>query len=84
MVQALRGERVGERLHHMVLPHHFGEVAGAVFAGEHEIGHGVDSKVPIDETCRITPGCQGESLRSSSQRPRPYGGCPQKQGFSRS
>jgi hypothetical protein len=24
----------------MVLPHHFGEVAGAVLAGQHEVGHG--------------------------------------------
>ena len=41
VVQALRGQRIGQRLHHVVLPHHFGEVAGAVLAGEHEIGHGL-------------------------------------------
>ena len=39
VVQALRGERVGQGLHHMVLPHHFCEIPGAVLAGEHEIRH---------------------------------------------
>jgi len=33
MVQAPGGERIGEGLHHMVLPHHFGEIAGTVFSG---------------------------------------------------
>ncbi|GAA4420553.1 hypothetical protein GCM10023090_08280 [Acidovorax lacteus] len=39
MVQALLRQRVAQGLHHMLLPHHFGEVPGAVFAGEHEVGH---------------------------------------------
>lgn len=43
MVQALCVERIGEGLHHMLLPHHFGEIAGAVLAGEHEVGHPADS-----------------------------------------
>jgi hypothetical protein len=37
MVQALCGQRVPKRLNHMVLPHHFGEIAGPVFTGEHKV-----------------------------------------------
>ena len=40
MVQTLLRQRVAQGLHDMLLPHHFGEVAGTVFAGEHEIRHG--------------------------------------------
>src|SRR5659263_442392 len=43
MVQAPGTERISKRLHHMRLTHHFREIAWAVFAGKHEIGHGVDS-----------------------------------------
>jgi len=35
MVQTLAAQRVAQRLHHMVLPHHLGEIARAVFAGKH-------------------------------------------------
>ena len=41
MVQPLCGQRVTKRLNHMVLPHHFGEIAGPIFAGEHKVGHGL-------------------------------------------
>jgi hypothetical protein len=27
-------------LHHVLLPHHFGEIAGAVFARENKVRHG--------------------------------------------
>ena len=37
MVQAPGGERIGQGLHHVVLPDHFGKVARAVFAGEHKV-----------------------------------------------
>ncbi len=40
VVQPLLRERVGERLHHVLLPHHLREGLGTVFAGEHKIGHG--------------------------------------------
>ena len=40
MVQAPGRQRVAERLHDMLLPHHFGEGFGTVFSGEHQIGHG--------------------------------------------
>ena len=43
VVQALGGQRIGEGLHHMVLPHHFGEIARTVLAGEHEVRHAQDS-----------------------------------------
>ena len=33
VVQPLRSKRVGKRLHHVLLPHHFGEVFRTVFAG---------------------------------------------------
>ena len=39
MVQALLRERIGQRLHHMLLPHHLGEAFRAVFAGEDEVTH---------------------------------------------
>ena len=39
MVQTLLGERIAQRLHDVLLPHHFGEVARTVFTGEHEIRH---------------------------------------------
>ena len=39
VVQTLGRERIAQGLNHMVLPHHFSEVAGAVLAGEHEIRH---------------------------------------------
>ena len=39
MVQALGGQGIGQGLHHVVLPHHFGEVTGTVLAGEHEVRH---------------------------------------------
>ena len=39
MMQALRGERIGQCLHDVLLPHHFGEVFRAIFASEHEVGH---------------------------------------------
>ena len=39
VVQTLGCQRVGEGLHYMVLAHHLDEIAGAVLAGEHEIGH---------------------------------------------
>ena len=39
VVQTLGSQRIGQGLHHMVLPHHFGEIAGAVLAGEHEVRH---------------------------------------------
>ena len=44
-MQALGGQRIAERLHHMLLPHHFGEVLRAVFAGQDNVRHGGDSKV---------------------------------------
>ena len=39
MVEALRGQRVGQRLHHVLLPHHLREGFGTVFTGEHKVGH---------------------------------------------
>ena len=39
MVQTLLRQRVAQRLHDVLLPHHFGEVAGTVFTSEHEIRH---------------------------------------------
>ncbi len=39
MVQTLGGQRIGQGLHHVVLAHHFSEIAGAVLSGEHEVGH---------------------------------------------
>ncbi len=35
MVQALLRQRIGQGLHDVLLPHHFGEVAGTVFTSEH-------------------------------------------------
>ena len=43
MVQALLGQGIDQGAHHMGLPHHLGEVFGAVFAGEHQVRHGGDS-----------------------------------------
>ena len=40
VVQALCGQGVGQGLDHVALPHHFGEVARAVFAGQDDVGHG--------------------------------------------
>ena len=39
VVQALLGERIGEGLDHVLLPHHFGERARAILAGQNEVGH---------------------------------------------
>jgi hypothetical protein len=39
MVQALRGQGVRERLHHMLLPHHFGKIPRAVLASQDDVGH---------------------------------------------
>jgi hypothetical protein len=35
MVQALLGQRIGQSLNHVLLPHHFGEGTGPVFASKH-------------------------------------------------
>ena len=43
MVQALLRQRIRQGLDHMLLPHHFGEVFRAVFAGKHKVRHGLDS-----------------------------------------
>ncbi len=43
MVQPLLGKCVGQGLHHVLLPHHLGEVARTVLAGEHEVRHRGDS-----------------------------------------
>ena len=43
VVQALLDQRIGQGLDHMLLPHHFGEIARAVFAREYKVRHGVDS-----------------------------------------
>ena len=43
VMQALLRQGIGQRLHDMLLPHHFGEIAGTVFAGKHEVGHAPDS-----------------------------------------
>ena len=40
MVQALRVQGIGQRLHHVLLPHHFEEAARTIFAGEDQIRHG--------------------------------------------
>ena len=40
VVQALGGQRIGQSLYHVTLPHHFGEVARAVFASQDDVGHG--------------------------------------------
>ena len=40
VVQALLHQGIGQSLHHMLLPHQLGEVAGAVFARENKIRHG--------------------------------------------
>jgi len=39
VVQALLGERIAQGLDHMLLPHHFGERARAVFAGQNKVRH---------------------------------------------
>jgi hypothetical protein len=39
MMQALGGQGIAQGLHHMLLPDHFGEIPGPVFAGKHKIGH---------------------------------------------
>ena len=39
MVQPLRGQRIGQSLHHVLLPHQLSEVFRAVFAGEDQIRH---------------------------------------------
>ena len=39
MMQPLLFQRVGKRLHHMLLAHHLREIAGTVFAGQHQIRH---------------------------------------------
>ncbi|MDT4845096.1 hypothetical protein FQZ97_790720 [compost metagenome] len=44
VVQPLGGQCVGQRPDHVLLPHHFGEIARAVLAGQNDIGHGRDSK----------------------------------------
>ena len=41
VVQALRAQRIGERLHDVRLPHQLFESFGTVFAGQHQIGHPV-------------------------------------------
>ena len=46
MVQTLLCQGIDQRPHHMGLPHHLGEVFGAVFAGEHQVRHGRDSMTP--------------------------------------
>ena len=43
VVQPLRGQRIAQGLHHVALPHHVREIAGSVFAGEHQVRH----KLPI-------------------------------------
>lgn len=64
VVQALLRERVGEGLHHMLLPHHFGEIAGAVLAGEHDVGHAGDSTAHSPRTpipARPVRGCRARA-----------------------
>jgi hypothetical protein len=39
MVQALRAQRIAERLHHMRLPDHFRKIPGSVFAGKDKVRH---------------------------------------------
>ena len=39
VVQPLRGQRIAQGLHHVFLPHHLGEVARTVLAGQDDIGH---------------------------------------------
>jgi hypothetical protein len=38
MVQALRLQRIGQRLHHVLLPDHLRKIARAVLAGQHDVG----------------------------------------------
>ena len=40
MVQALLHQGIGQGLNHVLLPHHFGEIAGAVFTREDKVRHG--------------------------------------------
>jgi hypothetical protein len=37
----------------MLLPHHFGEVPGPVFAGEHDVRHRRDSKESLRAARRL-------------------------------
>ena len=39
VVQTLSQQRIGQRLYHVALTHHFSEIAGTVLAGEHEVRH---------------------------------------------
>ena len=39
VVQTLGGQRIGQGLHDVLLPHHLGEGFGAIFAGKHEVRH---------------------------------------------
>ena len=39
VMQPLGLQRVGQCSHHMLLPHHLGEIPGAVFAGQYEVRH---------------------------------------------
>jgi hypothetical protein len=41
VVQPLLRQRIGQGLHHVLLPDHFREGLGPVFAREHEVGHRV-------------------------------------------
>ena len=43
VVQALLYQGIGQGLNHVLLPHHFGEIAGAVFAREDKVRHDPDS-----------------------------------------
>ena len=44
MVQPLLLQRIGKRLHHVLLPHHFTEMTGTIFASQHQIRHGLHSR----------------------------------------
>ena len=44
MMQPLLRQRISQRLHHVLLPHHFSKMTGTVFAGQHQIRHGQHSR----------------------------------------
>ncbi len=55
VVQALSNALTTQRLHHMLLPHHFSEVARTVFASQNKIGHVEILRVSYNSPRRAFP-----------------------------
>lgn len=67
VMHATGRERVGERTHHVFLPHQLGELARAPFAREYLIAHG---GIPWGDRGL----CQGGGLKSAAAKPYPEKG----------